>query len=151
MGKIRVHFVHDFILQSDSYLQRPVSFTDVDFMRSGYSPSSASDSPVGTLSVASGERTNRRYPEFSKTKLELLLPSEPEGEPDVVSSTKRTSYEPVVKQMTEERRWFPDEYEQKMQAVKNEKRSRFSRPVFPPAPPVIPMPTKKVVAFPQES
>ena len=124
-----------------------MSFTDVDLMRSD-SLSSTSSSKSGQSETS--ERRVLHFTELSKAKLEFLQ-AEPEDEPDLVSSTKRTNHEPILRHVGE-RRWLPDEHAPRrdVHALRSGKKSIFSRGVPPPPVPP-PPPIKKSVAFPDEN
>ena len=118
-------------------------------MRSDSTSSVASSKSAS--SKTSSELRAYRFTELSKAKLEFAQ-AEQDDQPDVVSSTKRTNHEPILRHMSGERRWLPDEFEQQRREllpVKGGKKSLFSRAVPPPVPP--PPPIKKSVAFPDSS
>ena len=137
-----------FFTQGDSYLQRPVSFTEVDLMRSDSTSSNASSK--SSISKKNNEQRIFRFTDLAKAKLDFVQ-AEQDDEPDVVSSTKRTNHDPILRHVPEERRWLPDEHEQKreMLSLKDRKKLLFSKPVPPPVPP--PPPVKKTVAFPDSN
>ena len=128
------------LFQGDSYLQRPVSFTDVDLMKRGSLSSSSQEL------TDDAQHRDVHLTELDNAKLRFLV-SEPDSEPDLVSSTKYSCQEPILHHNSGENRWLPDEYGRQLetQGAKSGKKSKFSRSV--PSSPPLP-PTQKSVMFP---